>query len=130
MYARNRITEAEFDNRMDETETVRKTIEDELANLIDLRDDQKKVNAGLKYANDLLEALQNRLPMIDQSPEELEAMELDDRRWVQEQRRQIIHALVDKAIIYPDGRVVIEGVLDGSEVSLFESQDSVFHRRR
>ena len=124
MFARKRITEVEFDKRMDETEVIQEAIKDELSNLIDLRDSQDKVNAGLKYARDLLEALQDVLPKIDQSREEVKAMDLEARRWVQEQRRKIIHALVDKVLVYADGRVVLEGVLDGSEVSLFESGDS------
>ena len=124
MFARKRISEAEFERRMDETDVTCAAIESELTNLTELRDDQEKVNAGLKYTHNLLEALQDTLPKIDQSREELKAMELDARQWVQEQRRKIIHALVDKAIIYADGRVVLEGVLDGSEVSLFESDNT------
>lgn len=121
MFARQRITEAEFDRRMDETEDVQKSIQEELSNLIELRDNQEKVAAGIKYAQNLLEALQEILPQIDQSREGLKAMEAEARRWVQEQRRKIIHALVDRVIVHTNGRLILEGVLDGSEVSLFES---------
>jgi hypothetical protein len=118
--ARGMITEAEFDQRMGETEASRQYCQSELIRLQELRDDAAKVDAGLVYATELLTALQKTLPAIDQQPDELEALPGDKRIEVMTARQRIIRALCDTVYIYADGRVRIEGMLDGSEAAQFD----------
>lgn len=117
---RGKITEEEFDARMDETEVSRQYWQDELERLQELRDNAAKVQAGLDYAIELMNALQEQLPKIDLEPEALKALPEDERNKVLKGRRKIIRALCDKVLVYADGRVKIEGALDGSEAAQFE----------
>jgi glutaredoxin 2 len=68
MFARKRISEVEFDRRMDETENAFRMLQDDLEQLKTLRD--------------------------------------------------------DRAVLYSDGTVMLEGVLDGSEISMFDINGS------
>ena len=118
--ARGKITEMEFDARMDETEETRQYWDAELVQLWELRDNTAKVQAGLDYATELLTALQDKLVEIDISPDELRVLPDGRRTEILEARRGIIRALCDKVMIYADGSIVIKGVLDGSEAAQFE----------
>lgn len=113
MFARKKIIEQEFDIRMDETFERSEFLKNEMARLEELRDNQGKVNATLEYADILLSTIREKLQLIDQSPEELQQLPDEDRRWVMEQRQIIARALVDRAIIYANGKLVLEGVLGG-----------------
>ena len=121
MLARNRITDDEFDNRMDETKEAVEFLQSELAQFIELRDDRQKVDAGIKYAQELFRAINEDLSEIDLPPEEFEPLSSDQKRYVMEMRQKVIRALVDKVIIFSDGRVVLEGILDGTEICQFGS---------
>jgi DNA invertase Pin-like site-specific DNA recombinase len=116
---RKRITENEFDSRMDETDEARQYWDEQLKDLLELRDNRDKVSAGLDYARRLMLSIQEKLPEIDQSPTELRRLPEEARREIIKARREIILALVDKIIICADGNVKIEGVLDDSPVSSF-----------
>ena len=118
--ARGKITEAEFDARMEETEEARQYWQSEGERLRELRDNAAKVQAGLDYATELLTTLQEVLPGIDQTPKELKALPKDEREEVLRARQTIIRGLCDKVRVYADGRVEIEGVLDGSEAAQFD----------
>ena len=96
--------------------------EAELERLHELRDDSAKIRAGLDYATELLTTLQAKLPEIDQAPKELKALPKEDRDKILRTRKKIIQALCEKVIIYSDRRIVIEGMLDGSEAAQFELQ--------
>jgi hypothetical protein len=113
--ARGRITQAEFDKRMEETDEAQRYWQDEMVRLKELRDDSAKVKSSLDYAKALLETLQKRLDELDQPPDELKKMPEEEQALILESRRQIIRALCDRVTLYRDGRVVIEGVIDGSE---------------
>jgi hypothetical protein len=121
MLARNRITEEEFDNRMDETKDAVEFSQSELAQLVELRDDQQKVDAGIRYTQELFRAINEDLREIDLPLEEFEPLSSDQKHYVIEMRQKVIRALVDKVIIYSDDRVVLEGVLDGTEICQFGS---------
>jgi site-specific DNA recombinase len=121
--ARDKITEAEFDARMEETEEARLYWQSELARLQELRDNAAKVEAGLDYARELLTTLQAVLPGIDQTSKELKALPKDEREEVLRARQTIIRGLCDRVRVYADGQVEIEGVLDGSEAAQFELAD-------
>jgi DNA invertase Pin-like site-specific DNA recombinase len=118
--ARGKVTEAEFDARMDETEEAREYWHDELERMLELRDDATKVRASLDYAAELLTALQERLSGIHQTREEFRTLPEDKQRDIMKARQEIIRALCDRVLIYADGRVRIEGVIDGSEAAQFE----------
>ena len=118
--ARGKISEAEFDARMDETEEARKHWREELDRLTELRDNAVKVQSGLDYATQFLTALQAELPDIDQTLDELKAMSQDDRNAILKTRQKIIRALCDKIEIWSDGRIKLYGVLDGTEAGEFE----------
>jgi chromosome segregation ATPase len=113
--ARSKISEAEFDARMEETEEARKHWREELDRLTELRDNAVKVQSGLDYATQFLTSLQAELPDIDQTPDELKAMSQDERNAILKTRQQIIRALCDKVEIWSDGRIKLYGVLDGTE---------------
>jgi len=118
--ARDKITEAEFDQRMSETEEARVYWQEELTRLQELRDDNEKIQSGLDYTTELMLTLQEVLPEIDQTLEELKEMSEDKRDWVLKKRREILRALCNRVDVYADGRVVIEGLLDGSEAAQFD----------
>jgi chromosome segregation ATPase len=115
-----RITEQEFDERMDETDELRQEKQSKLDRLLELRDDVAQVHAGLDYATEFLSKLEQRLPEIGQSWEELKVMSEEERAAILKARQEIIRSLVETAYVYADGRVRIEGVLDGSETAQFE----------
>jgi predicted nucleic acid-binding Zn-ribbon protein len=120
---RKRITEAEFDAHIDETEKTREYWQTELTRIQDLRDNQDKVQAGLKYARELLVALQNKLSEIDQAPEELKALPRERQTEILQARRVIVRALVDKVIIYSSGHREVQGVIDGSAACLVKQNE-------
>jgi hypothetical protein len=118
--ARDKMTEAEFDARMEETEEARQYWQSEIERLRELRDNAAKVQAGLDYAAELLTTLQEVLPGIDHTPKELKALPKDEREEVLRARQTILRGLCDVVRVYADGRVEIEGVLDRSEAAQFE----------
>jgi DNA invertase Pin-like site-specific DNA recombinase len=117
---RGKITEQEFDARMEESEETARYWQAEIKRLTDLRDDAQKVQAGLSYVTDLLGALQERLPGIDQEPEELKALPPEQQRAILEERQEIVRALVKEVKVWADGRIKIVGALDGTEGARFE----------
>ena len=92
----------------------------ELARLKDLRDNAERVQNGLAYATELLTGLQVELPKIDIPYNELKRLPKEEQRAILERRQKITRALVDKVIVFHNGHVEIEGLLDGSEASQFE----------
>lgn len=118
--ARAKITEQEFDLRMDETDEARRHWQDEIQRLQELRDDAEKVQSGLDYVTELLTSIQAKLPGIDQSPDELKQMPEEERNEILKMRRKIIRALVEKVVVWSDKRVKIFGLIDGSESAEFE----------
>lgn len=118
--ARGKITDEEFDARMQETDGARHHWQDELVRLVELRDSKDKVSAGLNYVTDLMTGLQERLPEIDQDPDILKAMPNEKRLEILGQRQEIIRALCDRVWIWASGHIEIEGLLDGSEAAQFD----------
>ena len=122
--ARGKINETEFDARMEETEEGRIFWQAELDQLAELRDNRAGVRAGLDYAIQLLTLMQERLGEIDIQPDELRKLPEKQRAEILRERRRMIQALCDRVLLYANGRVVIEGVLDGSEAAEFELASS------
>jgi hypothetical protein len=117
--ARGKLTEVEFDARMDETEEARQYWQTEIVRLTELRDNAATVQAGLDYATELMTRLQERLPLIDQSPEQLKALPRQEREHILGERQEIVRTLCEKVQVWADGQVKLIGVLDGSEASQF-----------
>jgi hypothetical protein len=81
--ARGKMTEQEFDQRMNETEESYQHWQSELDRLKELRDNRAQVYAGLDYVDELLAKIQDVLPEIDIPPKEL-------RRFPKEKRIEIL----------------------------------------
>lgn len=118
--ARAKISEAEFDARMEETEEAREHWREELDRLTELRDNAAKVQAGLDYATQFLTSLQAELPDIDHTLDELKAMSQDDRNDILKARQKIIRALCEKIEVSSDRQIKLYGVLDGTEAGEFD----------
>lgn len=113
--ARGKITEQEFDSRMQETEESLKHWEAELERLMELRDNTAKVQAGLDYATELLTKLQEILPDIDQTPKELKAMPEHERDGILKLRQRIVRSLCDRVYVYADWRIRVDGLISTGE---------------
>jgi site-specific DNA recombinase len=121
--ARGKITEIEFDQRMDETVETIQFWNDELVRLKTIRDDASTVKASLDYADALFNKINERLEYLDQSREVLAKMTEEERNSILKERREIIRALVDKVYVNAERQVEVQGVLDGSEAAQFELVD-------
>ena len=87
--ARDKITEEEFDARMDETENDKKYWQDELDRLTELKDDAEKIQSGLDYVTELMTTLQERLTEIDIPLDELKALPQEGQNEILEKRRKL-----------------------------------------
>jgi DNA invertase Pin-like site-specific DNA recombinase len=116
---RRKMTEDEFDKLIAETDDEMEYWKSEIRRLTELRDDNAKVQDGLAYTRELMLALQVELPSIDQSPEELRVLPKAQQDHILSRRQTIIRALCDKIIVWSNGKVRIEGLLDGSEGAQF-----------
>lgn len=113
---RGKIEESHYDVLIAEIEGEENEAKDELSRLLELRDDAQKVKAGMEYAERFLINLQARLPEIDQTPEELKFMPESRRLAILAERQKIIGSLCSRVMIYADGRVDIDGMIDAGTV--------------
>jgi hypothetical protein len=127
--ARGIISLQECEARMAETEEYRAYWQGEIKRLTDLRDNAAKVKAGIDYTYKLLDGLRERLEEIDVEPDALRALPEERRQWVLRERQKVVRALVDKIVVWVNGEVKIEGVLDGSELAQLNLGDSCSRRR-
>ena len=117
--ARGKITEQEFDERMEETQRRREHWQSELERLEVMRDDAARVEGALDYAERVLTAIRANLDAIDLTPIEMAKLGKDRQDAILKERRKIIRALVERVDIWADGRVKVLGVLDGTEAGEF-----------
>jgi chromosome segregation ATPase len=122
---RGKISESEFDERIDETQEALDYWQGEIERLQELRDNAAKVRVGIEYTIKLLQTFESRLEEIDSPPDELRKLPKTQREKILKERQKIARALCDKITIYANGRIVIEGLLDGSEYSQFELLSSL-----
>jgi len=118
-YGRKKMSENEFDARMDETLEALQYYEAELSRLIETRDEVDKIAAGVAYIRELLAAIQEKLPEIDIHPDELKKLPQEEQTKIMKARQEIVRALVDRVWIFADGLIVVEGVIQGSELQQF-----------
>lgn len=131
--ARGKITENTFDVLMAEVEQARKDIQSDLDELIQLRDDAAKVEAGIDYTKTFLNQVAQKLPEIDQTPDELKALPKEHREKILRARQEIIRALCDKVIVYANGKIEILGAITGGKVEQLDPATlmrSLIHCRR
>ena len=105
---------------MDESQEVLSYWQSEIEHLQELRDNAAKVRAGIDYTIRLLQSFEDRLGEIDIVPSELEKLPKEQQDTILGERQKIVRALCDKITIYANGRIVIDGLLDGSEHQQFE----------
>ncbi len=115
-----RITEEDYEGLLRESDGQRDEVQLELQRLRELRDDMQKVRAGLDYAAEFMQKLQEMLPEINQPWDELKEMTEEDRTSILRSRQDIVRSLAQTVFVYSDGRVRIEGLFDGSEAAQFE----------
>ncbi len=118
--ARGVLTEAEFDELMNETEKFQRNLAQELKRLETLRDGNTQVEEWQEYMVNLFAQVREELETIDCDRKTLYGLPKDEHIRILKRRREIIRALVDRVIVYADGRVEIIGALDGSEAAQFE----------
>lgn len=117
---RGKIEEAAYDVLIAEADELEGETKEELAHLKTMRDNAKSLQAGLDYAYMLLDGIRRKLPQMNQTPEELKGLPKERQEWVLSERQKVIRALCDKVTVYHTGRIVIDGLLDGGEVSEFD----------
>jgi DNA repair exonuclease SbcCD ATPase subunit len=118
--ARGVVTEAEFDQLMNETEKLRRNLTQELRRLETLRDGNTQVEEWQEYMADLFAQVREELDTIDCDRKTLYGLPKNEHIRILKRRREIIRALVDRVVVHANGRVEIIGALDGSEAAQFE----------
>ncbi len=118
--ARGQITEEMFDTLIAESNQAIVTIQTDLQDAIELRDNSRKVQNAMSYAQELLSNIQAKMPEIDFTPEQFKTFSEEKQEWILTERKKIIEAVCEKVIIFANGRIEIEGLIDGDEVSSFE----------
>lgn len=112
---RGKITESVYDALIAEIEETEADYKEQLNHLLTLRDDKRKVRTSIAYAEKLLANIQQELPEINQTPEELVALPEAKQREIMLKRRDRIKSLCDKVIIYADGNITIKGLIAVSD---------------
>jgi site-specific DNA recombinase len=118
--AKGFINESEFEQRMNETQETAGYWQAELTRLEELRADAAEVQAGLDYVTKLLQSLARGLAQIDLAPEDCEKLSQARQDSIMKKRQEIARALCDRITIFSDGRIIIDGLLDGSECQQFD----------
>lgn len=119
--ARGQITEAMYDTLITECEENKKEEQEELERLLQLREDGQSLRNAMSYAENLITNLQERLPEIDITQEELEQLPEEKQEEILKERQQAIRALCDKIYIYANGEIDIDGLIDPIKASHFTS---------
>jgi hypothetical protein len=89
-----------------------------------VRDDAKKIKNSIAYAEMVLSGIRERLPEINQSPEELASLPKSKQRKIMLERQEIIRGLCDKVIIYADGEITINGLIEVSDFEMDNPENS------
>ena len=68
----------------------------------------------------LMAGIEKKLSQINHGPNELKELSKEQCEWIWLQRQKIVRVLAGKVVIHSNGKIEIEGMLDGSEVSSIE----------
>lgn len=124
---RGKITESVYDALMSEADETEAELKEDLARLLTLRDDQKKVDSAIAYAERLLANIRERLPEINQTPEELAKLPEEQRRAIMLERQKYVRSLCDKVIVFADGNIEILGLIEVSQFDI-DSPKNDYHK--
>lgn len=122
--ARERISEEVYDSLIAEANESEVDLKEQLDHLLILRDDQKRTQRTIAYAERLLTNIRERLPEINQSPEELTKLPEEQRRAIMLERQEIIKGLCDKVIVYASGDITIKGLIEVSQFDVANPENS------
>jgi hypothetical protein len=89
-----------------------------------LRDDQKKTQDAIDRVERLLADIRERLPEINQTPEELRALPKDEQKQIMLERQKIIRGLCSKVTVYADGEIIADGMIEVSNFDVVNSESS------
>jgi chromosome segregation ATPase len=120
--AQGKISESEFDDRMDETAEQIEFWGNELERLKAYMHETQRVQTSIDYVEELFSKFCNRLEYLDCDSSTLELLSKEERDNILKERQEIIRILVDKVTVNSKREVTIEGVIDGSEGAQFELQ--------
>lgn len=109
---RGKIDETKYDFLIAECEETEKAADEELAGLLLLRDENRKVSASITYIKGLLNNLQHRLPEVDQTTEELTQLPEAEQRKILLEQQKIVAALAERVTVYADGRIEVDGLIE------------------
>jgi hypothetical protein len=101
------ISEQEFETLVAEAGEAQRYWQSEMDRPRELRDNDSRMQSGLEYLTALLSSFQARLPLLDQTYDELDALPEEQHRWVLKERQTIIRALCDEVKLGADGRVEV-----------------------
>lgn len=119
--ARGKLTEEKYDILIGEVNAARQQVTAELKNLITLRDETEKVQSTLDHARKMLAEFGQRIEEIDIPEDELKSLPDSTRHEVLRRRQQLVRALVDRVVFYPD-KLELEGAIGQRTVSLIDCQ--------
>lgn len=120
---REKITESVYDALIAEADESEADYKEQLDYLLTMRDDQRKVKNAIAYAEKMLANIRQKLPEINQTPEELAVLPEARQRWVMLERQKVIRSLVDKVIVYADGNVTIKGLIAVEQITFVTQRD-------
>lgn len=121
---RKKISEAVYDALITEAEEIEADLKEELNQLLILRDDQKKTQDAIDRVERLLADIRERLPEINQTPEELRALPKDKQKQIMLERQKIIRGLCSKVTVYADGEIVADGMIEVSNFDVVNSKNT------
>jgi hypothetical protein len=89
-----------------------------------MRDDQKKVKTAIERTEKLLANIRERLPEINQTPEELASLPEARQRAILLERQDIIKSLCEKVIVYASGDITIQGLIEVSDFDVANPENN------
>lgn len=113
--AEGKITETEFDSRMDETKEDINYWCEVLEGYQVIKLDNQKMRDSLDYAEELFTKLRAGLEYLDCEQDVLNAKPESERNLILTKRQEIIRTLVDRVTVNSQRNIQVFGVLDGSE---------------
>ena len=122
--SRGKISEDIYDSLIAECDEYEAEAEEELKYLLTVRDDAKKIKNTTAYAERILSDIRERLPEINQSPEALASLPESKQRKIMLERQKIIRGLCDTVIIYADGEITINGLIEVSDFEMDNPENS------
>jgi DNA invertase Pin-like site-specific DNA recombinase len=122
--AQGKISELEFDQRMDETTSEIERLNAQLAYLLKLRHEAEVVQNSLDYVSVLFSHLKEKAFSLDVVPQALAEMTKAERDENLKGRKTILRMLISKAILFSSQKIKLLCAIDGSETLILGIQGS------